>query len=203
MQYPAIHKTDSNAAVASLNFHNVWGKTGGDNHSVQATYEVSAGNHTLDSDFIYTRHLVQGFYVYGHKKNDLILRLAAGTISGNAPLFERFSLGDTSTLRGWNKFDIAPFGGNRMTHATVQYNFGGPRVVEGHFQFNDDPARDVDFHLGVHVFYDVGAVGDRGSPIKARHSAGVGFGESHFFAELAFPIRSERVQPVFMVGVRF
>jgi outer membrane protein assembly factor BamA len=203
MQYPAIHNTNSNAAVAALNFHSVWGKTGGDKHSFQATYEVHAGNHTLDSDFIYTRHLVESFYVYGHKKNDLILRFGAGTISGNAPLFEQFSLGNTSTLRGWNKFDIAPAGGNRMAHATVQYNFGGPGILEGHFQFNDNPGRDVDFHLGVHVFYDVGAVGDRGSPIKARHSVGVGFGESHFFAELAFPIRSNRVQPVFITGVRF
>ena len=40
----------------------------------------------------------------------LLLRGLAGTISGRAPLFERFALGDTRTLRGWNKFDVDQWG---------------------------------------------------------------------------------------------
>jgi hypothetical protein len=53
------------------------------------------------------------------------------------------------------------------------------------------------------LFYDTGAVGDRGSPMKARHSVGLGFGQESFFVALGFPIRSEGVQPTFMMGARF
>jgi len=60
--------------------------------------------------------------------------------------------------------------------------------------------------VGFHVFYDTGVVGDAGSPMKARDSAGFGFGSSdasRFFIELGFPIRSTRVQPIFAMGFRF
>ena len=90
-----------------------------------------------------------------------------------------------------------------MMNATLQYGFGGPRVGSGRIHVNSDPPRDFDIHLGAHIFYDVGAVGDRGSPIQARHSVGFGFGKRDFFVELGFPIRSTHVQPIFMMGVRF
>ena len=61
------------------------------------------------------------------------------SISGRAPLFERFVLGTSSTLRGWNKFDIDPLGGDRMVHNTLEYRY---RMLE--------------------VFYDTGAVWNRG-----------------------------------------
>ena len=50
-----------------------------------------------------------------------IASLSLGYISGNAPLFERFSLGNSLTLRGWDKYDIAPLGGERMFHSSVEY----------------------------------------------------------------------------------
>jgi outer membrane protein assembly factor BamA len=205
MQYPDLHNANANAVVASLNFQNVWGNTGDDRHSLQAGYDFRAGNHRLDSDFIYTRHSVQAQYAYDHNRNRLLVKFAAGTIAGNAPLLERFSLGDTSTLRGWNKFDVAPLGGNRMIHATLQYGIRGPHIGAGRIQIDPQPKRQLDIRLGLHVFYDVGAVGDRGSPIKARHSVGFGIGpvSSGFFLQLGFPIRSERVAPIFITGFRF
>jgi len=201
IQYPAIHHASANAAIASLVFHNLWGNATEDKHSLEGAYEFHAGSHEMDGDFIYTRHLVRTQYVYSHRKEKLFLSFLAGRISGNAPLFERFSLGNTTTLRGWNKFDIAPAGGNRVIHASLQYGFGKPEI--GNFNINGHKAR---FGLGFHMFYDVGAVGDSGSPIKARHSAGFGFGApdaSDFFIELGFPIRSDRVEPTFAIGLRF
>jgi outer membrane protein assembly factor BamA len=200
IQYPAIHRANANAASASLIFHNIWGD-GSDQHVLDAGYDVRAGNHTLDSDFIYTRHLLHAQYAYSHGKEKLFLSFLAGSISGNAPLFERFSLGDTTTLRGWNKFDIAPAGGNRVIHASVQYGTGKPAV--GTFSIS---GRRRLFRLGFHMFYDVGAVGNSGSPMPVKHSAGFGFGApnaSDFFIELGFPIRSDHVQPIFSVGFRF
>ena len=198
MQYPEIHRANANAAVASLTFEHAWKRPDDERHSLRASYEVRAGNHSLDSDFVYTRHFVRGEYVYGHGKQQLLLSFLAGKISGAAPLLERFSLGDTSTLRGWNKFDIAPSGGNRVVHATVQYGVGGFRI--GTRNGGRHAAIDFDFHL----FYDVGAVGNHGSPIQAKHSVGFGIGPSDgFFIGLGFPIRSDRVTPVFMTGFRF
>jgi cell division protein FtsB len=201
IQYPAIHHDNANAAVASLTFQNAWGKSAELKHALEANYVLRAGNHNLDSDFIYTRHFAQVRYVYGSTR-PLLVGFMAGTISGNAPLFERFSLGDTTTLRGWNKFDVAPAGGNRMVHATLEYGFNNSGKAQLHI--NQSPIRD--FKLGFNVFYDAGAVGNQGSPIKARHSAGFGFGSSNFssfFAEIAFPIRGSNVGPVFMMGFRF
>jgi len=202
IQYPAVHSERANAAVASLNFHNVWGGIGEDRHLLDGGYDFRAGNHDLESDFIYTRHVVRTQYAYGHKKNKLVVSFMGGAIAGNAPLFERFSLGDTSTLRGWNKFDIASAGGNRMVHASLEYGFGGPRLGT----FTNDKGQQRGIGVGFHVFYDTGAVGNNGSPIKARHAVGFGFGPanfSNFFVDVAFPIRSSHVQPTFMMGFRF
>lgn len=201
IQYPVIHDRKANAAVASLDFQNVWGNSNTHKHTVQANYGFRAGNHSLVSDFIYTRHLAGARYLCDDNRNQLLVKFAVGTISGNAPLFERFSLGDSSTLRGWNKFDIAPLGGNRMAQGTVQYGFQlwGGQVKKKHFQVQTDP-------FGFHVFYDAGAVGDRGLPIKTRHSVGFGIGsndQTGFFMDLAFPIRSTHVVPMFMMGFRF
>jgi hypothetical protein len=198
IQYPAVHSAKANAAVAALAFRDNWGDAG-DKHSLNAAYDLRAGNHSLDSDFIYTRHQIHAQYIQSHNKNTLMLSFAGGVIAGNAPLFERFSLGNTSTLRGWNKFDVAPRGGNRMVHASLQYGLGFPANVT----FNSD-GQQTRFGMGFHVFYDVGAVGDSGSPIQAKHSVGFGFGTaSRFFMELGFPIRSSHVEPTFTMGFRF
>src|SRR5262249_22967551 len=159
------------AVVASVDYHNIW--DAGDQHGVEAGYDFRAGNRELDSDFIYNRHAVHARYVYSHDRNKLFLSFLGGNISGNAPLFERFSLGDTRTLRGWNKFDVAPLGGNRMVHASLQYGFGGPRGI--HWDLDANDRKMIGSGVGFHVFYDTGAVGDRGSPMQVRHSVGFGF----------------------------
>ena len=202
IQYPAIHDASSGAITGSLDFHNVWADATQDRHKVEAGYDFRAGSHELDSDFIYSRHLLHAQYIYGQNKNQLSFSFAGGTISGNAPLFERFSLGDTSTLRGWNKFDVAPAGGNRMLYGSVQYGFGKPSI--GQFNLNTNTGVHVGkIHLGFHIFYDVGAVGNAGTPIVARHSVGFGIGGHTFFMELGFPIRSDRVEPIFSTGFHF
>src|SRR5450759_4035851 len=81
-------------------------------------------------------------------------------------------------LRGWNKYDIDPIGGNRLLHNTVEYRYGP-------FQ----------------AFYDAGAVWDSGQPATPRHSVGVGFKESIFSLAVAFPVKSGHVEPVVMIGI--
>ena len=86
--------------------------------------------------------------------------------------------GNSYYLRGWNKYDIDPIGGNRLVHNTVDYRYGP-------FQ----------------AFYDAGAVWDSGQPATPRHSVGVGFKESIFSLALAFPMKSGHVEPVVMIGM--
>jgi hypothetical protein len=89
-----------------------------------------------------------------------------------------------------------------MVYGSVQYGFGKPEFGN----FNVDTGKGIHVgHInpGLHVFYDVGAVGNSGSPIATRHAAGFGIGGSSFFMELGFPIRSSRVEPIFSMGFRF
>jgi hypothetical protein len=51
------------------------------------------------------------------------------------------------------------------------------------------------------VFYDTGAVWDDGQPVPAKHSVGVGVRASGITLAVAFPVRSGRVDPVFIMGM--
>ena len=90
---------------------------------LEASYELRSATEALESDLIYKRHLGKVRYRYTQRRSTVIADLALGGITGDAPLFERFSLGDSSTLRGWNKFDIAPAGGDRLFHASLEYRY--------------------------------------------------------------------------------
>ena len=113
-------------------------------------------------------------------KSVVIDDLTAGLISGRAPLFERFILGNSSTLRGWNKYELDPIGGNRMVHNSVEYRYGA-------FQ----------------IFYDTGAVWDRTESAVLRHSVGLGLRQGQFSVAVAFPVRDGHIDPIFMVGMNY
>ncbi len=199
MQYPVIHHLNANVVVGSVHFGRRWGPSNQTSHLVEVDYDFRAGSPRLDSDFSYTRHFAQARYVYGEGGNRLTLAFRGGTIAGQAPLFERFSLGNTSTLRGWNKFDITPVGGNRVAHLTVEYGFGGKD-----FNIQLGPHRNRDSSTLFSLFYDSGVVGDHGSPMQLRHSIGFGIGDSSdFFAGIGFPLRSSHATPIFIAGFRF
>jgi outer membrane protein assembly factor BamA len=149
-------------------------------HNFNGTYDLRMGTRSLGSDFVYGRHRWQFRYSMTHGKHMLLDEATAGAITGQAPLFERFVLGNSTTLRGWNKYDIDPFGGNRMLHNSVEYRYGA-------FQ----------------VFYDSGAVWDSGQTVIARNSVGVGLRQGAFFIAMAFPLRENRVEPIFMVGMNY
>jgi outer membrane protein assembly factor BamA len=113
-----------------------------------------------------------------HGKTVVIDDATGGIISGRAPLYERFYLGNSSTLRGWNKYDLDPVGGNRMVHNSVEYRYGV-------FQ----------------IFYDSGAVWDRTETANVKHSVGLGLRQGNFWLAVAFPVKDGRTDPIFMVGM--
>jgi len=178
-QYPAAHTEAANAAVAGIRYHQQF--EGSDNqHNVDASYALRAATRLLESDFAYARHRWEVRYMLTRGKNVLIDDMTAGVISGRAPLFDRFVLGNSNTLRGWNKYDLDPLGGGRMAHNTLEYRYG---LFE--------------------IFYDTGAIWDRGESPIMRHSIGVGLRQGTFSMAIAFPVRDGRVDPVFMVGMNY
>ena len=179
-QYPAARFQGANALVTSLRFHRQVEDSDANKHDVDAGYTLRAATRALDSDFVYVRHLAQARYDFKRGNHEVSDEVLAGSISGQAPLFERFVLGNSSTLRGWNRFDIDPAGGDRVMHNTVDYRY---RWFE--------------------VFWDTGAIWSRGEPAVQRHSLGAGFREGAFFLAVAFPVKYGRVEPVFMVGMNY
>jgi hypothetical protein len=173
-QTPASHTKTANAGFANvlLNSCNDQGKYKG---CLNVIYNLRTGTRALDSDFVYTRHYLSITPSRVEGAHTFIANFSYGWITGTPPLFERFALGNTSTLRGWNKFDVSPLGGTREAHGSLEYRYK-------HFR----------------AFYDVGTEwdGNRHSPIRQ----GLGFGifkwPTDFITfSIAFPLSSNNGKP--------
>ena len=186
-QLSAARSDSANAVINTLRYHRRWEASDATNQELDAGYSLRAATKMLGTDLAYTRHAVNVRYDYRHDHQSVEVALVAGMISGQAPLFERFVLGNSSTLRGWNKYDIDPLGGNRAVHGSVTYGY----------------------HI-MRVFYDAGAVWDSGTSPQPRHSVGIGvssglglFQKGAFLLAVAFPIRQGHADPVFIAGMNF
>jgi Omp85 superfamily domain len=186
-QLSAAPSESANALINTLRYHQRWIDSDDTNQELDAGYNLRAATRSLGSDLAYTRHAVNVRYAVVHDHQSIEVALVGGLIYGNAPLFERFVLGDDTTLRGWDKYDFDPLGGNRMIHGSVTYGY---RVVR--------------------VFYDTGAVWEQGTAPEVKHSVGVGvssglglFQKGAVLLAVAFPIRQGRIEPVFIAGMNF
>jgi hypothetical protein len=178
--FPAARTESANAMVTTLRYHRRLEGSDANQQLWDAGYSLRAATNTLGSDFAYARHQADAHYSYTWGRNQILDDLTVGLISGRAPLYERFVLGNSSMLRGWNRFELDPLGGSRMVYNSVDYRY---RVLD--------------------VFYDSGAIWDQGETAIMRHSLGVGIRQNGLFAALAFPIREGHIEPVFMVGMNY
>jgi hypothetical protein len=170
----------ANTAIFGIAYDHTLDRFWRGEQSLGASYEVRIGASELGSDLSYKRHLANVRYRFDEGHSTVLASFMAGGFTGTAPLFERFTLGDTATLRGWSKFDLAPAGGDRMFHQSVEYRFWG---------------------LG--VFLDGGSVWSSGSDMRIRFSTGFGVQTDHFFMTWGFPLDTDEVRSTFMIGVRF
>lgn len=176
---PAGRMMAANAAILGVRYHQrVEGSA--NEMDFDGGYDLRSGMRAMGSDFAYSRHRWEFRYTWSHGKQVILDDFTGGTISGTAPLYERFVLGNSTTLRGWSKYDIDPMGGNRMVHNSVEYRYGV-------FQ----------------AFYDSGAIWDSGESAVPRNSVGVGLREGVFSLAVAFPVKEGRVDPVFMVSMNY
>jgi hypothetical protein len=170
----------ANAAITNVQYFQQFEGRVFDQQSLQADYSLRVAVRALDSDYAYTRHRWEVRYTVARGRQSLSEEAVAGFILGPAPLFERFQLGTSSMLRGWNKWELDPLGGSRVVYNSVEYRYG-------FFE----------------AFYDAGAIWDPGQDMVVRHSLGVGVRKNSFLVATAFPIRGGRASPVFMVGMNY
>ncbi|HZO54863.1 MAG TPA: hypothetical protein VFB63_19305 [Bryobacteraceae bacterium] len=178
MQSPVARHELSSAAYTSLRLVRRW-KSPEHEQKFTADYDFRLGASTFGSDFAFRRHLATAVYRLEDDHDVLIASAMAGWINGRAPLFERFVLGNSRTLRGWSKWDVAPLGSDQMVHASIDYSYREFRVV-----------------------YDAGSSRAFGGDRKLRQSIAVGYGRGFGFL-IAFPLREGRMEPIFMLGMNF
>jgi hypothetical protein len=179
-EFPAARTESANAMVTTLRYHHRAESSDALQQEWDAGYSLRAAASSLGSDFAYARHRGEVHYACSWGQNAILDDLTVGLITGNAPLFERFVLGNSSMLRGWNKFALDPLGGNHLVHNSVEYRY---RLFE--------------------IFYDSGAIWDQGQAAVLRHSMGVGVRRNGLTAALAFPLKEGHIEPVFMVGMNY
>ncbi len=181
----AARPESANAVVNTLRYHQRWIGSGGNKQELDAGYSLRAATTHLGSDLAYVRHLAHARYFYSRDAQSVEVAIVAGAIQGPAPLFERFALGDSAMLLGWNKYNLDPVGGNRLAYGSVKYGY----------------------HI-MRVFYDTGSVWEQGRPPEAKKSVGVGVSgglgileKGAFLLALAFPIQQGSVIPVVIAGM--
>lgn len=185
MQVPAARDQAAHAVITTLRYSKQWqlGLTG--TQTLEAGYNLRAAASFLGSDFDYRRHSGEARFALASgnsEKSNTTLSFSTliGSIDGYAPVLDRFVLGNSRTLRGYNRFELAPLGADRVLHFSA----------DGRYHF-------------VRAIYDTGTVWDGGRPRVLRHSAGVGILISGITAMIACPIRSGPIEPIFLVGMNF
>jgi surface antigen Omp85-like protein len=183
----AARSESAHAVINTLRYRQRWATSGDSTQELDAGYSLRAATTILASDLAYTRHVAHLKYNYSSRSQSVEVKMIAGAIYGQAPLFERFALGDSTLLRGWNKYELDPLGGNRLAYGSVTYGY----------------------HI-MRVFYDTGSVWDQGKSPEVKESAGIGvssglgvFEKGAFLLALAFPLGQTHVTPVLIAGMNF
>jgi hypothetical protein len=180
VQFPAARTEAANAVVNTLRYHRTVEDSGSNKHDVDAGYSLRAATRFLSSDYAYARHRWSFAYLFRHGAHAVGFDASAGLISGRAPLFERFVLGNSTTLRGWNKFDLDPLGGDRFVHGSIEYRYK-------YFE----------------IFHDTGAIWNHGRRATVHQSVGGGLRKDGFYLAVAFPVKEGRIEPMLMVGMNY
>ena len=183
-QFPAARTEGSHAVITTLRYHRQWVDSDTSGQELDAGYSLRAATNILGSDSVYSRQAVNALYSRKFKHQEVLVRFGAGSMDGRAPLYERFVLGNTRTLRGWNKFEIDPLGGSRMIYGSTSYRY---KVFE--------------------LFYDTGSVWDRKENAIVRNSAGCSllFGSLRdgLAFTVGFPFRDGHITPLFIMSANF
>lgn len=180
---PAAGSRSANAATLDVHYGR---KIEGDGvqQLIDARYSLRVATRAMDSTYAYTRHLISVKYEANTGRNTMSDEFMGGAIAGQAPFFDRFVLGSSSTLQGWDRYEIDPLGGSRVVHNQMTYGY---RIGDGTVQ----------------AFYDTGLLWQSDRAATLRHSLGCGYKQGIFVLAAAFPVRDGRIEPVFMAGMNY
>ncbi len=178
---PGAETESSNAVVSTLRYHQRWGSAEDlQNQDLDASYSLDAATPLFGTGADFTRHTARARYKFQRDRHAVEVAFLAGGIQGQAPLYERFVLGNAGMLRGWNRFDLDPTGGSNVIYGSVQYTY-----------------------RWYQVFYDTGAVWDVPREREQRQSVGVGFKKEGFQLAVAYPLHAMHPLPIFFAGMNF
>jgi D-alanyl-D-alanine dipeptidase len=178
---PGAETESSNAVVSTLRYHQRWGSADDlQDQDLDASYSIDAATRIFSTDADFTRHTAKAHYKFRRDRSRIELAFLAGGIQGQAPLFDRFVLGNAGLLRGWNRFDLDPTGGSHVIYGSVEYTY-----------------------RWYQVFYDTGAVWDIAQEREQRQSVGVGFKKEGFQLAVAYPLHAAHALPIFFAGMNF
>ena len=171
------------SVVGNVRFRKSW-KDDSRSQQVDAAYGLRSATIAMGGDYSFARHTWNAAYRLEDGRNIVVARFQAGDLSGQAPVYDHFVLGNASTLRGYNRYELDPMGGDRMVHGSLEYSYA-------RFQ----------------VFYDAGVLwlGNNFST-GTRQSAGFGYGRAGkdgFIIALAFPLRTHHIDPMIIAGFNF
>lgn len=138
----------------------------------------------LGGDFDFTKWTADWRYYYRAGGESVwALNLGAGYASGNMPLSQRFTMGGSDTLRG---YEDDQFRGNSMLKATLEYRFPIVKKVQG-VLFTDngyawDKRHEDAFDMGlIKNSYGVGLrINSPLGPVKLDYGYGEDGGKFHF-----------------------
>ena len=138
----------------------------------------------LGGDFDFTKFTADWrYYFRAGGENVWALNLGAGYADGDMPLSQRFSMGGSDTLRG---YEDDQFRGNSMVKATLEYRFPIVKKVQG-VLFTDngyawDKRHEDDFDFGLlKNSYGVGLrINSPLGPVKLDYGYGEDGGKFHF-----------------------
>ena len=138
----------------------------------------------LGGDFDFTKITADWRYYYRAGGESVwALNLGAGYADGDMPLSQRFSMGGSDTLRG---YEDDQFRGNSMLKATLEYRFPIVKKVQG-VLFTDngyawDKRHEDDFDFGlIKNSYGVGLrINSPLGPVKLDYGYGEDGGKFHF-----------------------
>src|SRR5260370_13401513 len=95
---PAWCTQSATAAITSLRYERRIEGWGADQHELEAGYSLRAATRMLNSDFSYARHRWSVRYAVTLGRHSLTDEAVAGLITGRAPLFDRYLLGNSCML---------------------------------------------------------------------------------------------------------
>lgn len=200
---PAAGAASVNALVNTLRYQRRWTGADGSRQELDAGYSLRAATRFLGSNFAFAKQEFDAAYSWRLGRHLVRASLASGLIAGSAPLLDRFVLGDSTALRGWDKYELDPLGGTRLAEASLTYGYRAARLYYDAGSLWSAAAPASLHSSAPAALYSAGPAGSPATAPELRQSVGAGFEKDRFLLAVAIPLGMGRPDPVVIAGMNF